>query len=737
MKPPAATFGIIPVRLLERPYLHIMPLQWEYLRGRQAEQPSPAFQNCEFDLRPGPDRPARTGTAVLEGAAFVAAVTGTTGDLGFLRAHLDTILPSAGMELLSARRGGFLAACSFAYDILAGTLDEATHAALRRTLTDHASRAAAAVERELAGPWAYEDPDIVATLAGLSLAALALLPVEPEAARWLEPADAALETVLEHVATDGWWPSGFEDWNTLLPLLVRVADVWERLADRDRFEHGVFREAAQVALHALAPNGRDVLDLDRVGRPELPRVKAAAESRPYYRWPREPARWALARLAKRFPTAAFRAALSRWEEAELGRGSPFAVLWDEPARRIAPLQSHHVFAAHGLAVWRSGWQAGALQIALAAGPAYGRPELPDGWRPRVAVHPDANHFTVAYAGEPIVFDTGALAEPTTQPHNTVLIDGLGQLPGPALPPGAAELSAAWLSPLGGSLVGLADGSYPPEVGLQTFERQLGFTSGYLLVFDQLAADRPCAFEWLMHTPGQITTGDNPHEAQLLAGTAALRVQVLRPDRVRLETVETCVGEPPVPLSRTLQVACTAEVYRTQFLVLLLPGAPGAAAAATAGLVTGETTVGARLAWENGDREWVLFPTAGRGIALDHLLSDAAYLALRTAPEGPWRQLIARRVTRALVPGGEVLTASQPVDAALSANPLDVSGAVYTRTGATVGIGCPFVPRGVMVDGVSGRAGIDAAARMAVIRLTAGRHEIRITGRRFGTEAQRR
>lgn len=709
--------GIDPLKLRQRPWLHLDAEPWVRQRAQLANRPSEAFRYCQYDMRPGPERLPRSATATVEAAAFVAAVTGDTSDIDWLRTHLDMLLPSRGMAPLSTERGQYLAACAWSLDLLSETLDEQSYQALGRTLADQCGRAAELLTDGT--PRGWHEPAHAATLAGVQLAAMSLLPVESAAAGWLEQTEPLLGQLLDDVAADGWWPTGLEDWNALLPLLTRVADAWQRLAGRDLFDHGVYREAWRVALHGVAPTGCDLLDLDHTGREDLPRRRAELAERPgaQYRWRSEPCRWALMRLAQRFDEPGFRAAVSRWRAAELGRGTPFDVIFDQGAegRRVSTGRPYHTFAAHGLAVWRSNWDAAAESVALATGPARGGPDC------------DANHLLLWAGGEALAVDTGTLTAPTSEFHNTILVDGRGQLPADERDDDGARLASAWLSELGGCLVGQAGGCYPAECAVIDFDRHVGFAPGYTIVWDVLATRRPARFDWLLHSAGQIALDGGTH-ARLLMRNAALHVAALRPDRTTL-TVEEARPKPDVdPTALRLRLRTSTPVTRTQFLVVMAPCVAGGAKPPQPSLMTDDATVGTRLLWPDGDVEDVLFPTHDRGIALPHLISDAAYLALRRHADGEWQQVIARRLMRLLVSGGEVITATQPVDLALSVRGNEVAGEVETPTGATVAVRCPFVPRGVVVGSSSGRARVDREARLAIVRLTAGRHQIWISGR---------
>jgi hypothetical protein len=712
--------GLDPLRLRRRPFLHVDPEKWDPIRDKLANNPTDATAACRYDMRPGPDRPPRAATAIVESAAFIAALTGDSADLAFLRTHLDRLLPSRGMSAVGLPRGQYLAACAFAFDLLGDTLEAPAYDALGRTLADHAARTCDDLARDHPEHWPCESPGLVATFAGLNLAGLAMLPLEPDAERWLALSEPPLDTALSSVATDGWWPTGFEDWNALLPLLVRVADAWQRLAGRDRFRHGVFRESWRVALHALAPDSEAALEFDRAGVDDRPQTRA--------RWRNEPCRWVFDRLSRRFEEPGFRAALGLWREAGLGRGTPWEALWGRSdKRRRAPSEPlHHVFATHGLATWRSAWSSEAQWLAVTTGPAYGTVSAPL-WQPATPLHADANHFTFWLDGRPLIVGAGAVTEPSSTLHNTVLVNGLGQAAPHERDDAGARLAACWLSELGGCVEGAAGGCYPAAAGVTEFDRHLAVAADYLVVWDVLAAARPARFDWLLHTPG-TAQALSASLAEVTCETTRLRVHLLRPERLSSEARVINVTGADEPLATRLTFTAGVPAQRTQFLAVLAAARPPATMAPNPALLTGEHTVGVRLTWSGGDCEEVLFPTQDRGIVLGHIISDAAYLALRTRADGHWRRLLARRAARVLVPGGEVLAATQPVDVALEASALEVKGEIHSPTGATVTLRCPFIPRGVMVDGVSGKARMERAHRIALVRLTAGRHSVWISGR---------
>lgn len=697
-----------------RPWLHLAPHRWDALRDRLANHPTPAYRLCRDDMRPSTLRPPRTVAAVVESAAFVAAVTGLRSDVDWLRTHLRLLVAEDPKTPTVA--GTDLAALAWAYDILDDVLPAAEYAAWGATL---GARAAAAHDMLIGLEGGPSNPDAVALAAGLRLAARALGPDEAEAA-WLASTEPRLTATLAEVATDGWWPTGLDDWHLLLPLLTRVADAEERATKADWFDRGLFREAWRVALHGLAPAMDDGLDLDRAGRHDLPRAEALADDRPgaHVRWVTEPAFWPLLALARRAPEEpGWRAAVQAWRAADLGRGTPFAVLFggDDLPRREPSGRIYHVFDQRGMAVWRSSWTRGAQLVALATGPAPG------------ATHADANHLLLWADGQPLVSDTGDLTHPGSEWHNTVMVDGRGQLMPALRPPTGAYLEAAWLSEVGGCLVGQASGAYPPEAGVRTFTRHVGFAGGYCVVWDVLAAERPVAWEWRLHTPGALTTLDGGR-ARLGGPPGGLVVHALRPDRLQLATEEAREKADGPLVARRLRLTTNAPVARTQFLVVLASTADGATEAPGATLVTDEDTVGATLRLPGGLEEDVLFPTQDRGIVLPNLICDAGYLALRRDGRGQWTQLIARRVTRLLVPGGELLSSTQPVDVALLADGENVRGEIDSATGATVTLRCPFRPWNVLVDGQPARARVTRPERLAAVRLTSGRHQVWVSAR---------
>jgi len=340
--------------------------------------------------------------------------------------------------------------------------------------------------------------------------------------------DRRLVTMLETVAVDGWWPTGFEDWNLLLPLLVRVADAWQRLAGRHLFDHGLFREAWATALHGVAPSG-DALDLDQVGEREVSRraVMTAPHPESFYRWRHEPCLWALDRLAAQFSHHGFRAAAARWRSLGLGRGTPWAVLFEPPRTSAAITSSeptHHLFESHGLTVWRADWSPQATTVALATGPAYGGSA--GAWAPTTPLDADANHLLIFGGGKLLAGEAARAGGPASAMHNTVLIDGEGQLP-PAEVTAPARLEAAWQTAIGGALAGDADGSYPSAAAVRQFRRHVLFGPEYVLVWDRLASLRPARYEWRLHTHGRIQTGPEGLPRQVVS-PMALAVRSSRP-----------------------------------------------------------------------------------------------------------------------------------------------------------------------------------------------------------------
>jgi len=134
-------------------------------------------------------------------------------------------------------------------------------------------------------------------------------------------------------------------------------------------------------------------------------------------------------------------------------------------------------------------------------------------------HPDINSFAIFARGQWLAVDPGYSQIKDTRDHNTVVVNGRGQageggkwldywafqqrLPAPAVR--YLESTRAYEAVLGD-----AGGIYVDEARLRRFRRQVLFLRPDVFVIaDDLEAEGPSRFEWLLHGPeGSLSLREN-------------------------------------------------------------------------------------------------------------------------------------------------------------------------------------------------------------------------------------
>lgn len=202
------------------------------------------------------------------------------------------------------------------------------------------------------------------------------------------------------------------------------------------------------------------------------------------------------------------------------------------------------FEDMGLVSARTGWDGKESLLVFKCGPFIGHQAVsefsydPGGGH----VHPDVGHFVLFGAGQWLLRDDGYQDKWTDQ-HNTLLVDGVGQLgEGRQWFHGTACLSAkprprivratsgAELDHIAGDVTA----AYPERAGLQRFVRHLLFVKpDVLIVIDDIALDKSADLELRLHT--ESSDGKQDRGGYLVAGRQALlRVELLTPDNVKMD-----------------------------------------------------------------------------------------------------------------------------------------------------------------------------------------------------------
>ncbi|MGB8982532.1 MAG: hypothetical protein WCC12_11695, partial [Anaerolineales bacterium] len=125
--------------------------------------------------------------------------------------------------------------------------------------------------------------------------------------------------------------------------------------------------------------------------------------------------------------------------------------------------------------------------------------------------------------------------------------------------------------------GEAAGAYSPELGLIRFNRQVVvWDENLVLLYDDLAADQPRQFEWLLQTDARAAI-KSAHHYVVLTGESRLGVNFISPDEMVTRTIEQEIvavptsAEPDNVLRRaqhTLSISPRNRQQATRFLAVV-------------------------------------------------------------------------------------------------------------------------------------------------------------------------
>ncbi len=178
---------------------------------------------------------------------------------------------------------------------------------------------------------------------------------------------------------------------------------------------------------------------------------------------------------------------------------------------------------------RSGWEEDAVMVGFKCGPFHGHKVQPYyekmtdlGWKFQKIggghCHPDINSFQIYAYGKWLAIDPGYKKPKWTKNHNTILVNGVGQLgEGTAWfdreTVAKAKAKSTIIKAETGAdydyVIGDADSIYPESAGLKKFYRHLIYIKpDVILIVDELEAELAVQFEWRLHAEESIEKVSN-------------------------------------------------------------------------------------------------------------------------------------------------------------------------------------------------------------------------------------
>jgi hypothetical protein len=424
------------------------------------------------------------------------------------------------------------------YDWCYHDLDEASRQRIRETLVKRASAMfQAAATSNTYWHRSYMQNHLWVNVCGLGVAGFALFDEAQEARQWIALASDKFRRTMEVLGPDGASHEGAGYWEYGAEYMLKFMHLADELLGVDLYDRPWWRKTARYGQYLSLPreawaNRNYVVDLA-----DCPRTHWYGPD------------YILRGLAGRY-----RDGHAQWFAEQIDRADVDApgarwlnLIWYDPAVQAVPpgtLPTLHHFEDMGLVSARTGWDGRESLVVFKCGPFIGHKAIdefsydPGGGH----VHPDVGHFVLFANGRWLIRDDGYQDKWTDQ-HNTLLIDGVGQLGeghtwfngtecllAKSRPQVIRASSSAALDHIAGD----ATAAYPKRAGLERFVRHLLFVKpDVLIVVDDIAVDRSADLELRLHTEstackqqdgGYLVTGDG----------VALRVDLLTPDNVKMD-----------------------------------------------------------------------------------------------------------------------------------------------------------------------------------------------------------
>ncbi|MCW4019797.1 MAG: DUF4962 domain-containing protein [Candidatus Bathyarchaeota archaeon] len=419
-------------------------------------------------------------------------------------------------------------------------------------------------------------------VAGLGAAGFALYGEIPDAEIWINQAEDRFAKVMVALGSDGASHEGVGYWGYGMESLLKYLDLSGQLLGTNYFNNTWLRETTYYRLYMSLPkyawkfqtNVLDFGDSSRLrGRTEILRKLAAEYRNGYAQW-----------LAQELEAEG-----ADTPEAS-GRDNWLNLLWYDPtvpAKSPNDLPTMKHFDDLDYIVMRSDWSGNETLFAMRCGPVYGH-EAREKFDHRVGgghMHPDINHFVIVSSKDRMVVDDGYIDMKLTSTHNTLLINGRGQLGGGETwynPQDKDRICAdgrmsaiirAESNSVYDYVIGDAYNIYPDDLGLTKFLRHVIFLKpDVFIIVDELETAVPSTFDWLMHVEGSLQK-TNKATFTATKPDVTLNVKVIRPTSFRDETYND-----PTTRKPTLKLSPAQQVNQTVFVVVLNLARTGEASA---------------------------------------------------------------------------------------------------------------------------------------------------------------
>jgi len=519
-----------------------------------------------------------------------------------------------------------LYAVAFAYDVLFDKLTNGEKEIIKTKLIKQARLMYDYFKYKDKKRYTYTQNHTWIPIAGLAIAAYALMDETEEAKDWAQLSRAVFNRTMLAFGTDGFFYESFHYFGFAFRWMIRYFDAHQHATGENLYVpmKPKFERMKYFVMHSILPDRENVFDFADVGDGALNRNGTSKREKLYGEYD------VLYRFASVYRDAeAQTVAEFVRTQTNFGTREPMWAFINHDANlKPAPLSNiptNVYFDDNDTVFWRSSWEKNATAFAFRCAPPEGHhaarlaAKISD-WRENTGhAHPDANSFIIFANGKYLTGDTGYLGIKNTDDHNTILVNKRGQ-ERDGVYEMFKEVSNERLDKIriaetfGNKdyfyVRGEAASGYYEDLGLKKFDRHFLYVApDYFIVWDELETEKPSEFSFLLNADREINLNGNI--ADLINQTATLRVIRVAPNDAKSTVVLQTIQARGLPGSVDkgnveergvqLQTVSTDKKTKFEFLHVLHPILT---ADKTPAPKIERTANGLKIIWANGDEDSV-------------------------------------------------------------------------------------------------------------------------------------
>ncbi|UCE07571.1 MAG: DUF4962 domain-containing protein [bacterium] len=557
---PRMLFNSARVEILKTKISNTHKFIWDVVKGKVD-----SYLNSNPRNNPGDEGDTRADGDAIPWMALAYLIT---GDLKYLNKAVSWMITVCnypewdGNHSLGA--GHCLMGVSLGYDWLYNS----TTSSQRQTIRNRLSYFAPAMASGPQHKERYLSNHCQVEYAGLAAAGFALYDEVPEAENWLRQAYNIFNEAFQVCGKDGSSTEGHQYYGLMTEFQMHFNKMAKELLAKDFYEESEWlKNIGNFILYCTLPNFTsdrcvmrygDTSENDYHGHgPTYQLFNVASEYRdPHFQW-----------LAlEMFDRGIGKTDRMGWAN----------LLWyDETIVPTPPdnLQTFRHFEDTGWITSRSDWGSDAVMIGFKCGPFHGHAvqELYNNMAYFHQIvnghgHPDVNHFNIYAYGAWLAKDDGYSKPKWTKYHNTILVNGHGQLGEGTTyfdrnsvfnAKATSRIIKAESDSLFDYIIGDAENIYKSASRLKKFLRHFIYIKpDFIIILDELKAEQPSKFEWLLSSSGSITKVAEK-EYSIKYGNVVMDTHVLLPEIISDNNQ-----------SRLLNISPAENVTETSILVVM-------------------------------------------------------------------------------------------------------------------------------------------------------------------------